>query len=225
MEAALTFEEIKQKTVIPKQVLGLTAAILAGTAATPMNMHAVQGIESFETPVVNQVSIKQMEEIVNPQPKNLKTLEYTNGSDVFGINSVYIDPVAEAQKEIMRLRERAVTTSLLWQGVPYKYGGTSRSGIDCSAFTQAVFRQIGIELHRGSYGQYRQGVGIPKSKLEPGDLVFFNTNGTAASHVGIYLGDSQFISATKYGVEVQPLEMPYWAGTYHASRRVIDLTE
>jgi len=152
-------------------------------------------------------------------------MEYTNGSDIFGINSVYVDPLAEAQKKIMKIRESIVTSSLLWQGVPYQYGGTTRSGIDCSAFTQAVFRQNGINIHRGSVGQYHQGEGIPKSKLEPGDLVFFNTNGTAASHVGIYLGDSQFISATKYGVKVESLEMPYWAGTYHASRRVIYLTE
>ena len=222
MEAALIFEEPKQRTVIPRQVLGLTALILASTAITPMNIHAVQGITELVTLDANQISVKQMEQVLDPQPINLKTMEHNDGTDIFGINSVSNIQLIEAQKEIILLREKIVAASLLWQGVPYNYGGTTRAGVDCSALVQLVFRENGIQLARGSYEQFRQGVGIPKSKLEPGDLVFFNTNGTSASHVGIYLGDSQFISATKNCVEIQPLDMPYWAETYQASRRVIE---
>jgi cell wall-associated NlpC family hydrolase len=65
------------------------------------------------------------------------------------------------------------------------------------------------------------GVGIPKAHLQPGDLVFFNTNGAGASHVGIFLGNGQFISATKNCVEIQDLDQPYWAKTYRGSRRVL----
>lgn len=222
MEAALIFEEPKQKTVIPRQVLGLTALLLASTAVTPMNMHAVQSSSDLTTLDANQISVKQMEQVLNPQPTNLKSMEHNDGTDIFGINSVSDIQLIEAQKEIVRIRENIVASSLLWQGIPYNYGGTTRAGVDCSALVQLVFRENGIQLARGSVEQFRQGVGIPKSKLEPGDLVFFNTNGTSASHVGIYLEDSKFISATRNCVEIQSLEMPYWAKTYQASRRVIE---
>lgn len=222
MEAALIFEEPQQKTVIPRQVLGLTALLLVSTAVTPMNMHAVQSTTDLATLDVNQISVKQMEQVLDPRPINLKNMEHNDGADIFGINNVSHIQLIESQKAITQTRESIVASSLLWQGVPYNYGGTTRAGVDCSAMVQLVFRENGIQLARGSYEQFRQGVGIPKSKLEPGDLVFFNTNGTSASHVGIYLGDSQFISATKNRVEIQPLDMPYWAKTYQASRRVIE---
>ncbi|KUO66080.1 MAG: hypothetical protein APF84_12215 [Gracilibacter sp. BRH_c7a] len=222
MEAALIFEEPKQKVVIPRQILGLTAVLLASTAVTPMNMLAVQNVSDLATLNLNPISVKQMEQVLDPQPLNLKTMEHNDGADIFGINNVSNIQLIESQKVLIQTREKIVASALLWQGVAYNYGGTTRAGVDCSALVQLVFRENGIQLERGSYEQFRQGVGIPKSKLEPGDLVFFNTNGTLASHVGIYLGDSQFISATKNCVEVQPLDMPYWAKTYHASRRVIE---
>ncbi len=222
MEAALIFEEPKQKTVIPRQVLGLTALILASTTVTPMNMHAVQRITDLATLDANQISVKQMEQVLDPLPTNLKSMEHNDGADIFGINNVSHIQLIESQKAIIKTRESIVASSLLWQGVPYYYGGTARAGVDCSAMVQLVFRENDIQLARSSYAQFRQGVGIPKAKLEPGDLVFFNTNGTSASHVGIYLGESQFISATKNCVEIQSLDMPYWAKTYHASRRVIE---
>lgn len=220
MDTALTFEELKPRMAVPRQVLGLAAVILAGTAGTPMNMHAIQDVADFSALNTTQMSVKQMEEILNAEAKNLKNMEQYNGADVFSINSVN-DGAASKQKQSMKTRENIIASALLWQGVTYRLGGTTRSGIDCSALVQLVFRENGIQLTRGSYEQFREGVGIPKSKLERGDLVFFNTNGSHASHVGIYMGDSQFISATKNGVEIQSLDMPYWAGTYHASRRVI----
>ena len=220
MEAALKFEEPKPRTVLPRQVLGLAAILLAGTAVTPVNMHAAQSINDLAIQQQNAMNIKQMEQVLDPPAKNLKTMEQNNGVDVFGIYTENAELIA--RQEIMRTRENIATSSLLWLGVPYKLGGVTRGGIDCSALVQLVFRQNGIELARGSYEQFRQGVGIPKSKLELGDLVFFNTNGSLASHVGIYLGDAQFISATRNGVEIQSLDMPYWATRYHASRRVIE---
>jgi lipoprotein Spr len=110
---------------------------------------------------------------------------------------------------------------LSWQGISYKWGGRTKAGVDCSGLVQRVFRENGIQLPRSSYEQFRVGVGIPKAKLETCDLVFFNTNGSGASHVGIYLGNGQFISATKNCVEIQSLDEPYWAKTYRGSRRVI----
>jgi len=120
------------------------------------------------------------------------------------------------------LLDKIVNSVLTWQGVNYLWGGTTRSGVDCSGLVQRVFKEHGIYLPRTSYEQYRIGVGIPQANLKPGDLVFFNTNGTPASHVGIYLGERNFISATKRCVEIQSLDNPYWQRTYTASRRVVD---
>lgn len=219
MDTALTFEELKQQTVLPRQVFGLAAALLAGAAITPVNMPAVQG----EFVNISVPATKASEtEFFSANKDNLKTMELSSGANVFHIANIRNISLIEARKETIMLTEKIIATSLSWQGVPYKHGGTTRQGVDCSALVQAVFKENGIMLSRSSYHQFREGVGIPKENLKPGDLVFFNTNGTLASHVGIYLGDNQFISATKNCVEIQDLDMPYWAKTYHASRRVLD---
>lgn len=219
MDTALTFEELKQQTVLPRQVFGLAAALLAGAAITPVNMPAIQG--DFSNMTVQTTMTSETEAIpVNNQ--NLKIMELSSGSDVFYCANIRNISVIEAKKEAIMLSDNIIAASLSWQGVAYKHGGTSREGVDCSALVQAVFRKNGIELSRSSYHQFREGVGIPKDNLKPGDLLFFNTNGMLASHVGIYLGDNQFISATKNCVEIQNLNMPYWAKTYHAARRVLD---
>ena len=109
-----------------------------------------------------------------------------------------------------------------WLGVPYAWGGETRTGVDCSALVQIVYRTIGIDLPRSSYEQFRVGVGIPQNQLQSGDLVFFSTNGPGASHVGIYLGDGLFISATRRQVEIQSLTLAYWQNAYRGSRRIVN---
>lgn len=130
------------------------------------------------------------------------------------------DSSAEATTE-ESLRQKVIQVAFTWEGTPYLWGGESRAGVDCSAFVQNVYAEIGVNLPRTSYDQFKQGVGIPLSKLQPGDLVFSSTNGPGASHVGIYIGDKQFISATNNGVEVQNLTDPYWQKAYRGSRRVL----
>ncbi len=123
-----------------------------------------------------------------------------------------------AQEEARAL---IVQHALSWRGVPYAWGGESRAGIDCSALVQTVYRKAGVEMPRTSYEQFRMGVGLPKNQLLPGDLVFFSTNGPGASHVGIYLGEQKFISATSHRVEIQSLDTLYWKRAYRGSRRTI----
>jgi cell wall-associated NlpC family hydrolase len=111
--------------------------------------------------------------------------------------------------------------ALSFRGVPYKYGGTNpATGLDCSAFTQMVFANSGVKLPRTAAMQFRMGEGIAKSGLQPGDLVFFSTNGPGASHVGIFLGEGQFISTTNKGVSVQDMNDNYWGKYYRGARRV-----
>ncbi|NUN09917.1 MAG: C40 family peptidase [Ignavibacteriaceae bacterium] len=114
-----------------------------------------------------------------------------------------------------------------WYETPYKYGGTSTKGIDCSAFTQTVYKSaFNISLLRSAREQYTQGTVIDDFEdLEPGDLVFFNTRRRVRpGHVGIYIGDRLFAHAsTKLGVTVSSLDENYYNSRYMGARRVFDL--
>ena len=80
--------------------------------------------------------------------------------------------------------KEVTSTAYQYLGVPYKYGGTTTRGIDCSGFTQKVFKELGVSLKRTAAQQYTQGKSVSRSNLQTGDLVFFNTSG-GVSHVGI----------------------------------------
>ncbi len=113
-------------------------------------------------------------------------------------------------------------------GVKYTYGGTSpETGFDCSGFTQYVFGSFGIKLERVAADQAKQGVEVKQEELLPGDLVFSDTDGgnNNINHVGIYIGDGKFISATSGSnsakVSVTSLESSYWKSTYMTARRIV----
>lgn len=107
-----------------------------------------------------------------------------------------------------------------WQGVRYRLGGTTKHGVDCSAFVLNAFdRAFGMAMPRSTAEQRYVGKKISKSELEFGDLVFFRKN----NHVGIYIGNNQFIHAsTSKGVTTNSLSDSYWARNYTQSRRVIN---
>jgi hypothetical protein len=106
-------------------------------------------------------------------------------------------------------------------GTRYRFGGEGRSGIDCSAFTRQIYREaFGMELPRNTALQVQEGVSVSRDDLMPGDLVFFRRGGTR--HVGIYLGDNEFIHAsTSRGVTISNLGEDYYQRYYWTSRRVL----
>lgn len=109
-----------------------------------------------------------------------------------------------------------------WLGVPYKYGGTDRNGIDCSAFVGVIYKQVyGISLNRTANDMTRNVTFIAKSQLREGDLVFFNNSKGKVSHVGIYLKEGLFAHAsTSNGVSVSRLDNTYWQKHFYKGGRV-----
>ncbi|MGS0681036.1 NlpC/P60 family protein [Shewanella sp. 125m-7] len=107
-----------------------------------------------------------------------------------------------------------------WKGVPYRLGGMSKKGIDCSGFVVQTYQsRFGMQLPRTTEKQKDIGKSVSKSQLRVGDLVFFKT-GWSTHHVGIYIGDSQFLHAsTSKGVMISSLNNSYWKQKYWLSRR------
>jgi len=109
----------------------------------------------------------------------------------------------------------------LWEGTPYQYGGTTRSGVDCSAFVQNTYRsKLGYQIPRTTRTQIKLGSSVSKRNLKPGDIVFFKT-GSSSMHNGIYLGKSKFVHASSSkGVTISSLDNRYWQKTYLTSKRI-----
>ena len=99
-----------------------------------------------------------------------------------------------------------------WMGTPYLYGGESRSGVDCSAFTQAVYQAVNIDIPRTASQQSAASETVNPPNLRFGDLIFFNTSGSGISHVGIYIGSGFFAHASSSrGVVKETLAKQYYA--------------
>ncbi|UUM31830.1 NlpC/P60 family protein [Vibrio japonicus] len=113
-----------------------------------------------------------------------------------------------------------------WEGAPYRLGGSSFNGIDCSAFVQVAYRDaLDMELPRTTYMQSKMGKQVKYKEIRVGDLAFFKTTRTMR-HVGVYIGNKQFMHAsTSQGVMISRLDNPYWASKFWHFRRVISPPE
>lgn len=114
-------------------------------------------------------------------------------------------------------------------GIRYRRSGDKpQTGFDCSGFVAYVYREgLGLVLPHRSREISKEGTPVAKDKLEPGDLVFFNTMRHTFSHVGIYLGDHMFIHAPRTGerVRIDNLQQHYWAKRYNGARRMFAAAE
>jgi peptidoglycan endopeptidase LytE len=117
---------------------------------------------------------------------------------------------------------RAVSIAESLLGKPYVMGGSGPDAFDCSGFVQYVAKQVGVSLPRTSYQQYNVGTPVSLANLLPGDLVFFNTYGDGASHVGIYIGNDTFVHAEnqRTGVTTTELSRDWWRVRYLGARRI-----
>ena len=120
------------------------------------------------------------------------------------------------------ISRRLIAIAMQYIGTPYVFGGNSLYyGIDCSAYVQQVYAQVGISLPRTADYQYEVGTPISRAELLPGDAVFFTTYTYGASHVGIYVGEGNFIHASStYGVTISSLNDHYYSTHYIGARRM-----
>ena len=120
--------------------------------------------------------------------------------------------------------QNAIDQAMNLLGIRYRRGGSSpEAGFDCSGFVSHVFQEgLGLVLPHSSKEMSKSGDAISRDDLRPGDLVFFNTMRTAFSHVGIYLGDNQFVHAPRSGgrVRIDDLRGSYWMKRFNGARRI-----
>lgn len=167
-------------------------------------------------------------------PEDAKELEqYDNVKvDINEFKKEWLSYIEDSSKAVIpqthasdRIDKRQLLSTVLdWLGTRYYYGGTSRKGIDCSAFTRMVFDSTcNITLPRSAQEQYLNGAPVDRDDLQFGDLIFFHTRRRPyVSHVGIYLGDHLFThSSSHYGVTISSLESTYYSEHFIEGRRVI----
>lgn len=124
---------------------------------------------------------------------------------------------ADARRTVLGLRAARIARHML--GVPYRYGGSSPAGFDCSGLVLFVYSRLGVHLPRVASAQFGIGRRVSRASLRPGDLVFF----AGLSHVALYVGGGLVVDAPRPGrrVSLRPLSMDWFAATYVGARRVV----
>jgi N-acetylmuramoyl-L-alanine amidase len=146
------------------------------------------------------------------------TTVYTNNRTAASVSTSRSGDDTSASSKIVELTERFI-------GVPYVWGGATPNGFDCSGLVYYVFKNYGYTMKRVASDQATQGTSIGKDELQPGDLVFFDTDGghNNITHVGIYIGGGRMVHAPSPGKNVRIMDITtgYYANNYMAARRII----
>jgi len=126
-------------------------------------------------------------------------------------------------------KQQLLNDAKYFKGGKYVWGGTTPQGFDCSGYVQYLYKKHNIQLPRTAWAQSKQGRPVEKNHLQKGDLLFFLTDkkrGIPVTHVGIYLGDGQFIHAAskKKGIIVSPIYYGYYSNKFVSARRVVQHT-
>jgi cell wall-associated NlpC family hydrolase len=138
-------------------------------------------------------------------------------TDFSSLSNAAKQPVTSVQKGVIR-------TALSLKGTPYRFGGMTPEGFDCTGFVNYVYRNsAGIVLPRESHDLVRAGKHVPAADLLPADIVYFKIEHQKPLHIGIYLGDGKFIHApsTRGKVNIQSLSLNYWKSRYLGARRIV----
>ncbi|MHC9002346.1 NlpC/P60 family protein [Enterobacter adelaidei] len=141
-------------------------------------------------------------------------------------SAVFKDNTFRDASSAGEIRQKIMSEFSRWEGVKYRLGGTTMSGIDCSSLMQKIYHaafrnDVPSHLPRTTAQQLRKGVKAQRHDLQPGDLVFFQIT-KSQRHVGVYIGDEKFVHAsTSKGVIISTLKSDYWSDRYTTARRII----
>ncbi len=201
---------------LPALLLVLSAAALAG----PGPAFAATGLAADSADQLH-ASAPLSESVAAPVLAEQRTMLFANDVDklIDAGTTGQVEIPAEASGRIQTVLKRALALI----GTPYRWGGTSTEGFDCSGLVGYVFRSaLGIELPRVSRQMATSGEKIDRDALSAGDLVFFSRRGKRVDHVGIYLGNGRFVHAPRTGkdVMVSSLTDGYWSRKFMQARRV-----
>ena len=176
----------------------------------------------------------EINEMSSPSLKVGQKLYLEEKPEVVNVDQKYLVMANNIEDEIKKVSESPDFASMATQdklvafsrkllNIPYKFGGNTILGIDCSAYVKKVYGFLGMELPRTAREQFNEGQQIDKEELTIGDLVFFRTYASFPSHVGIYLGNNLFIHASSKGkkVTINSLDTPYYLKRFIGAKRLI----
>ena len=117
----------------------------------------------------------------------------------------------------------AAQHALEMRGTPYRYGGSSPRGFDCSGLVQYSYARVNLRLPRSTDGLWASSQAVPRKEIRPGDLLFFHQEGKRNSHVAIYVGSNRFVHAPSSGKQVSTASLTdrYWSRHFAAARRPV----
>jgi len=149
--------------------------------------------------------------------KTTKVIQAPSDSEVTSDNS------DKASRGAISRGTEVVNYAYKFLGKPYVYGAAGPNAFDCSGLTQFIYNKFGVNISRTTYTQVNEGIKVNRNELRAGDLVFFNTEGSI-SHVGIYIGNGEFIHAPRSGkpVMVSSLSDGYYSQKYATARRIFN---
>lgn len=214
------------------KTLILSSGILLGMASlNPVSAQQSKGPDPRPKPEVKflddiaielaPTTVSLVEKPVKPAPNFAYGKTETTVSAIESASRLQLKFAILLDAEVEQIAPNSLYQSVdEWWGTRYQYGGSTKEGIDCSAFTQVVFSaHFGITLPRTAKEQYDVAQPIAREELKEGDLVFFNTRG-GVSHVGVYLQNNKFAhAATSGGVMVSDLDEAYWSKRFMGAGR------
>jgi len=211
----------------------LTRVSGANESDTWVKVKNVQGVEGW---VLKETVKSNLTEVPNHTNAFIKTNAWTDRGYPFGtevkitgfLNNKYMVQLQNESLEIEKeaisfekpsLVEEIIEKGITFLGVPYVWGGTEVDGFDCSGYIQYIYRANGIEMPRVASDQSRVGELVEREKMQRGDLVFFETYKPGPSHVGVYLGNNQFLHAGGDRVQISDINENYWSERYLFAKR------
>jgi len=196
------FNGIKGNRIKPGQILALTD--VSAAEETPRPSAAANRLQLVNRDLLNEQeftdTLAELTDIHSERPVDLaKSLEENSAS-------------------VNKIKKSAYS----FLGARYRFGGNSRNALDCSSFTQQVFREQKVNLPRTAREQFYVGNEVMRGDLQKGDLVFFQTYARFPSHVGIYLGNRKMIHASSRDrrVVISSMDTPYYTSRFLGARRV-----